>query len=164
MLEDKEQSNTDLERDIINISEIKDKTKWTKQRILEKLSFDTTQHDIYNPEYSSCDLDDLIAEPEENDRIDRSKGFLHDYKIVFEDKPAKHSPIRIKKKSNPKTRMSKNKNSDQFQHTSIFSRNVSQNTKDDNKSLKKISKKTQYSKLYIHSKKKKKLRFSKKKK
>jgi hypothetical protein len=51
LLENRDQFNTSFERDIINISEIKEaKEKWTKKRILENISFDTTQYDIYNPD------------------------------------------------------------------------------------------------------------------
>lgn len=57
--EEREQSNTDIEKDFINISEILDKNKRTKERILGNISFATTQHDIYNPEFSSVCIDNL---------------------------------------------------------------------------------------------------------
>lgn len=48
-LEDREQSNTSLERDIINISAIVDRKELNKKRILENISFESSIHDIYNP-------------------------------------------------------------------------------------------------------------------
>jgi len=53
VIEDKEQSNTELERDIIDISEIRGKGQLTKKKILENISFETTEYDIYNPQCSS---------------------------------------------------------------------------------------------------------------
>lgn len=49
-LEDREQSNTSLERDIINISAIVDRKELNRKKILENISFESTVHDIYNPE------------------------------------------------------------------------------------------------------------------
>jgi len=74
----------------------------------------------------------------------------------------KHSPIRIKKRLQHKVKP-ENK-LPEFNQIECFSRNVSYNTKDENKSNSKSAKKGQFSKLYIHTKKKKKLRFTKKKK
>ena len=49
-IEDREQSNTLLERDIINISAIVDRKELNRKKILQNISFETNAHDIYNPE------------------------------------------------------------------------------------------------------------------
>lgn len=53
-LDDREQSNTDFEREI-DISEIvnKSKSKLTKKQIIENTSFSSSRHNIYNPSFSS---------------------------------------------------------------------------------------------------------------
>lgn len=103
-IQDKEQSNTSLERDILDISEIVDNNKLTKKKILENISFDTTQHDIYNPDFSSCDFKLLGNEEEEVISMVKNESksptkFLSDYEISLKDlKPHKQvSPFRIRK-------------------------------------------------------------------
>jgi uncharacterized protein (DUF342 family) len=127
-IEDRERSNTSLERDIINISEIVDKNKLTKKMILENISFDTTQHDIYKPDYSSCDN---IQIGKENSEISKELELPID---LFEDsvigvidyKPKTSvSPIRIKRKVKVKSKLERDFAS---HHTSMLSRNLSQHT------------------------------------
>ena len=55
----REHSSTDLEGKILDISEICGKERLTKKEILAKISFDTTQHDIYHPDFSSWDFEAL---------------------------------------------------------------------------------------------------------
>jgi hypothetical protein len=163
-IEDRERSNTSLERDIINISEIVDKNKLTKKMILENISFDTTQHDIYKPDYSSCDN---IQIGKENSEISKELELPID---LFEDsvigvidyKPKTSvSPIRIKRKVKVKSKLERDFAS---HHTSMLSRNLSQHTweKENVSSLRK--RRQPQTKLFISTKKKKKLKFAKKKK
>jgi len=52
-LEDKEQSNTNIERDILNISAIVERKETNKKKRMEDISFESEVHDIYNPNWSS---------------------------------------------------------------------------------------------------------------
>lgn len=127
-IENREQSNTSLERDIINISEIVDKNKLTKKKILENISFDTTQHDIYKPEYSSCDNTQIGKDNSEiSKELELPIDFFEDSVIgVIQHKPKTSvSPIRIKRKVKVKSKLERDFAS---HHTSILSRNLSQHT------------------------------------
>lgn len=166
-MEDREQSNTSLERDILDISAIMDKNKLTKKKILENISFDTTQHDIYNPEFSSCDFSQLGKEEiiiESKDELTAPQIFLDDYDVSLNTKSSKKmvSPIRIKKKFKIKSRLETEFDTPQ---QSLLSRNLSQNTCNrDNSLVKQRKRKQQSSKLLVSSKKRKKIVFTKKRK
>lgn len=60
--EDREHSNTSLERDIINISAIVEKRIFNKKKILQNISFESAVHDIYNPSCSSCKSNSELEE------------------------------------------------------------------------------------------------------
>lgn len=139
-----------------------EKEKWTKRRILENISFDTTQYDIYNPDWDSCDID-LENEREisiHNDEDKLAENFLGDYEISLKDfKPKKKvSPIRIHKKT--KLNVDHEHSS---KNPSFISRNLSQNTVEKDWSSSARARK-RGSKFIVSAKKKKKLRITKKRK
>jgi hypothetical protein len=137
-----------------------EKEKWTKKRILENTSFETTQYDIYNPEWDSCDLnsenDSEISILKEQDKL--AGNFLSNYEISLKDVRSKKkiSPIHIKKRT---------KNKFEREHAtlnpSFLSRNYSQNTNEKDGSSAVKRKRTS---KFIVSSKKKKLRITKKRK
>lgn len=171
-IENREQSNTDLEKDIINISEIMDRNKLTKKKILENISFSSSQHDIYNPDFSMSQSELVPPESSESsmdllrDVISPKEFISHrPINIEVDQKPFSRkdiSPIRIRKKPKIKSKLIQ-RNFETHQQ-SLISRNPSQNISDKDRSKsKQKNKKHQMSKLYIHGKKKKKMKLSKKK-
>lgn len=128
--EDKEQSNTSIERDMINISAIIEKRVKNKKNIVENISFESAVHDIYNPSWSSCknksELEESIPQFKEDNLISSNK-ILNEYEITLNDQNIKKkiSPIRIRKKLKI---MSKLVKINQKKERSLLSRNISQNT------------------------------------
>lgn len=167
--QDKEQSNTSLERDILDISEIVNVNKLTKKKILENISFDTTQHDIYNPDFSTSEIDHHDAVIEEEIKIPETKynsvspkKFLQDYELNLNDvRQKKISPFRIRRKIKVKSKLESEFTTPKHM---IVSRNLSQNTCEKDTSVVKLKRKQNNSKVFLDSKKKKKLKVSQKSK
>jgi len=159
--EDREQSNTSLERDILNISAIVDSKKLTKKKILENISFSSSQHDIYNPDHSSIDLEK--HEESENDEIsDSTVKLFTDHQLTLSDtRDPWSSPIRIRKKPKVKSKLLTDLVSPQ---QSFLTRNVSQITNEKDHSSSRRSKRQPASRIFVTNRKKKKMKFTKKRK
>lgn len=130
-LEDREQSNTSLERDIINISAIVDRKELNRKKILENISFSSSIHDIYNPEWSTSHVntqEESVSELELGN--DDQDTFLKQYNITEDltKEKRKPSPIRIRRKPKIKQRLLQDTSSKDY---SFLSRNLSQNKVDE---------------------------------
>jgi len=87
-LEDKEQSNTNIERDILNISAIVERKETNKKKRMEDISFESEVHDIYNPNWSSwkCDSEKEESIPDFREEKEISpKKFINDQEITLKD-------------------------------------------------------------------------------
>lgn len=103
---------------------------YTKREILDKISFDTTFHDIYHPDFSSWDF--KLLEKKENSHLNNiemtPQEFIDEFNINYhcETDRKQFSPIGIK---NSPQFISEVINRDyDSNHQSLFSRNMSQNT------------------------------------